>query len=92
MLPYDQEGKFDIVVEMSPTIRAKAFVIHTASLTNFDEFAILVYCEVTNHASNYDRIYLVFVRFFEKSLKEGTRSGEGEGSQYLFEGDSTEIL
>ena len=92
MLRHDQERKSDIVVEMSPTIRVKAFVIHTASLTNFDEFAILVYYEVTNHASNYDSIYLVFVRFFDKSLKEGTRSGGGEGSQCLFEGYSTEIL
>ena len=43
------------------------------------------------HASNYDRIDLVFDQYFEKNLKEGTRSGREEGSQYLFEGDSTEM-
>ena len=40
------------------------------------------------HETNYDRIDLAFDRYFEKSLKEGTRSPREEGSQYLFEGDS----
>ena len=91
MLPHDKEGKSGIVVEMSPLIRAKAFATHTGSLTNFGEFAILIYYEVMRHASNYDRIDLVFNQYFEKNLKKGTRSGREEGSQYLFEGDSTEI-
>ena len=43
------------------------------------------------HASNYGSIGLVFDQYFKNILKEGTRSGWGEGSQYLFEGDSTEI-
>ena len=43
------------------------------------------------YGTNYDRIDLVFDRYFEKSLKEGTRSWRGESSHYLFEGDSTEI-
>ena len=91
MLPHDQEGKSVILVEMAPLIRAKTFATHTGSLTNFGEFAVLIYYEVMKHASKYDMIDLVFDRYFEKSLKEGTRSGRGEGSQYLFEGDSTEI-
>ena len=33
----------------------------------------------------------VFDQFFGKNVKEGTRSGRGEGSQYLFEGGFTEI-
>ena len=41
--------------------------------------------------TNYDRIDLVFDRYFEKSLKEETRSQRGKGSQYLFEEGSTEI-
>ena len=72
-------------------IWAKAFATHIGSLTNFGEFAVLVYYEVMKHAWNYDRIDLVFDRYFEKSIKEGTRSGRGEGSQHLFEGSSTEI-
>ena len=91
MLPHDQEGKTDIVVEMSPTIRAKAYATHTGKLTNFGQFAVLVYHEVMKKASNCDRIDLVFDQYLMKIVKEGTRSGRGEGSQYLFEGDSTEI-
>ena len=91
MLPHDQEGNSSIVVKMSSLITAKAFAIHTCSLTNFGEFAVLVFYEVMKHASNYDRIDLIFDQYFEKSLKEGTRSGRGESSWYLFEGDSTEI-
>ena len=34
MLPHDQEVKADIVVEMSPMIRAKTFATHTGSLTS----------------------------------------------------------
>ena len=91
MLPHDEEGNSSIVVKMSSLITAKAFAIHTCSLTNFGEFAVLVFYEVMKHASNYDRIDLIFDQYFEKSLKEGTRSGRGESSWYLFEGDSTEI-
>ena len=40
------------------------------------------------HASNYDP---VFDRYFEKSLKNGTRSDRAEGSQYLLQGDFTEM-
>ena len=43
------------------------------------------------HESNYDRIDLVFDRYFEKNLKEGTISDRGEGSQYFLQGDSTEM-
>ena len=43
------------------------------------------------HTSNYDRINLVFARYFEKSLKERTRSDRKEGSQYLLQGDFTEM-
>ena len=43
------------------------------------------------HAVNYKRIDLDFDRYFERSLKEGTRMGRGEGPGYLFEGDLTEL-
>ena len=86
MLLHDQKGKSAILVEMSPLIRVKAFATHAGSLTNFGEFAVLVYYEVMRLASNYDRTDLVFDQYFKKSLKEGTRSGRGEGSQYLLKG------
>ena len=43
MLPHDQEDKSSIVVEMPSSIRAKAFATHTVSLSNFGQFAALVY-------------------------------------------------
>ena len=86
VLPHDHKGKSDIVVEMSPITRTKVFPAHTGSLTNFGEFAVLVYYEVMKLASNYDRADLIFDQYFKKSLKEGTRSGRGEGSQYLLKG------
>ena len=92
MLPNNEEGKSANVVQMPSLIRAKAFATHTGSLINFRKFAILVYSEVVKHALNYDRVDLAFDQYFKKSLKEGTRSGRGESSQYLFEGDSTEIF
>ena len=91
MLPHDQEGKPDIVVEVSPIIRAQFFAKYTGSLTNFGEFAVLVYYEVMKHASNYDRIDLVFDRYSRKVSRKRQGLGRGDGLQYLFEGDSTEI-
>ena len=72
---------------MSSLIRAKGFATHTGSPISLEEFAVLVY----KHGLNYDRIDLVFDQYFEKSLKERTRSGSEEGPQYLFEGDFTDI-
>ena len=86
-LPHEQEGKSAILEEMSPFIRAKAFAIHTGSLTNFDEFGVLVYYEILKHASNYDRIYFISNRYFAKGLKEGIIYDREEDSQYLFEGE-----
>ena len=85
MLQHDQEGKSAIVVQMSTLLLAKAFATHASSLSNFGEFAVLVYYEVMKLASNYDRIGLVFDRYLtEKSLKEGTRFSRGEShSTYL---------
>ena len=37
------------------------------------------------HTLNYDRIDLIFDQYLKKCLREETRSGRGEGSQYLFE-------
>ena len=83
MLPHEQQGKPAVAVQMPSLIRAKVFVTRTGSLINFGEFAILVYDEVMKHALNYDRLDLVFDQYFKKSLKERTRSGREESSQYL---------
>ena len=88
---YDSESKSSIVIEMSPLIKAKAFSTQSSTLANFGEFSLLVYYEVMKLAAQYRRIDLVFDRYFDQSLKEATREGRGDGSKYLFEGDSTEI-
>ena len=51
MLPHDQEGDSSIVVKMSSLITAKAFATHTCSLTNFGEFAVLVFYEVMHRTT-----------------------------------------
>ena len=91
ILPSDHDSKSALVIEMSPLIRAKAFATHSGTLRDFGEFALMIFYEVMELSSNYNRVDLVFDRYFEKSLKEGTRSGRGQGSQFLFEGDATEI-
>ena len=76
---------------MSPFINAKAYAIQATNLTNFGEFSLAIYYEVMKHAANYERVDLVFDRYFEGSLKEGTRMGRGQAPVYLFEGDFTEL-
>ena len=70
MLLHDPKGNSAIVVVMSPLIRTKTFATHTDSLTNTSAFAVLVNYTVMKHASNYDRIDLVFDWYSEKSLKK----------------------
>ena len=84
---HDQESKSPIILEMSPLIRAKAFSSQSSSLANFGEFSLLIYYEVMRLAAQYKRIDLVFDRYFDRSLKEATRAGRGEGSKYSFKGD-----
>ena len=78
-----------IVIEMSPIIRAKAFSSSGAEC--FSDFAVLLYYEVMKLASSHERIDVVFDRYFDKSLKEGTRKNRGAGSRFVFEGDETPI-
>ena len=37
----------------------------------------------------YDRVDLIFDRYFDASLKAGTRNDRGTGSMFVFEGDDT---
>ena len=88
---YDACAKSSIVLEMSPIIKARAFSIQTSNLRNFEEFSLAIYNDIMKHAANYQRVDLVFDRYFEGSLKEGTRMARGEAPEYLFEGDFTEL-
>ena len=62
MLP--QKGKSAIVVEMSPLIKAKPFATHTGSLTNFGEFAVLVYYEVSRKGQDLveDKVHSTYLK------------------------------
>ena len=63
-----------LVVEMSPIIGAKAF---SFDLQCFSDLAVIIYHEVMQLASGYDRVGAVFDRYCDGSLKEGTRSDRG---------------
>ena len=46
---------------------------------------MLLYYEVLRLGSDFDRIDIVFDRYFENSLKEDTRKGRGQGTRLLFD-------
>ena len=92
VLPHELEAKSSIIIEMLPLIKAKAFATHTGSLANFGEFSLLVYYEVMKYGTNYDRIDLVFDGYFEKSLKEGTRSRRGKVHSTCLKGTLPQFL
>ena len=54
------------------------------------DFAVIIYNPIIL-SHGYDRVDLVFDRYFEDSLKEGTRNERGTGSMFVFEGDNTPI-
>ena len=63
--------KSAIIIEMSPLIRAKCS--QKAGMTCFSDLAIVLYHEIIRLGFDYNRIGIVFNRYFDDSLKEGTR-------------------
>ena len=84
----EKEGKSAIILEMSPIIRAKAC---SSGIECFSDFAVIIHHHVMKLSHGYDRIDLIFDRYFEGSLKDGTRNERGTGSMFVFEGDDTPI-
>ena len=81
-----RECKSAVIIEMSPLIIAKCF-----SLTNttcFSDFAVLLYYYILKLGMDFDRIDLVFDRYFDNSLKEDTRKNRGSGSRFAFTNDT----
>ena len=74
----NQDGKSAIILEMSPLIRAKSC---SFGIDTFSDFAVIIYDHVMKLSHGYDRVDLVFDRYFQESLKEGTR---GFGSMFVF--------
>ena len=65
-----------VIIEMSPLVRAKCS--QKTGMTFWD-LAIVLYCEITRFGFDYNRVAIVFDRYFDDSLKEGTRKSQGTG-------------
>ena len=71
---------------MSPLIRAKC--PQKAGMTCFSDLAIVLYYEIMRLGFDYNRIDIVFDRYFNDSLKEGTRKCQGIGTILMFDDDT----
>ena len=56
-------------------------------MTRFSDLAIVLYYEIMRLGFHYNRIDIVFDRYFEDSLKEGTRKSRGAGTILMLDGD-----
>ena len=48
----------------------------------------MIFYQFQSLTSSFDRVDLVFDRYFEQSLKEGMRKGQGMGSRFVFTGNT----
>ena len=69
-LMYKNAEKSAITIEMPSLIRAKCS--QKTGMTCFSNLAIVLYYEIMSLGFDYNRIDLVFDRYFDDSLKEGT--------------------
>ena len=84
----EYDCKSAIILEMSPIIHAKSC---STGIECFSDFAVILYHEIIKLSHGYNRIDLVFYRYFDESLKEGTRNQRGSGSRFAFDGDDTPV-
>ena len=73
--------KSAIILKISSVIRTKCFSLPD-NISCFDELAVVLYYEITELGSGYERINIVFDRYFNQSLKEGTRNSRGTGARF----------
>ena len=66
--------KSAVIIEMSPLIRAKCS--QKAGMTCFSDLAIVLYYKIIILGFDYNRIDIVFDRYFGNSLKEGQKKAE----------------
>ena len=57
-------------------------------MTCFSDLAIVLYYEIMRLGFDYNRIDIVFDRYFNDSLKEGTRKCQGIGTILMFDDDT----
>ena len=75
-----------IMIEKSLLIRAKCS--QKAGMTCFFDLAIVLCYEIMRLRFNYNRIDIVFDRYFDDSLKEGTRKSRGTRAILMFDDDT----
>ena len=80
-LPYlpNRESNPAIIIEMSPVIHVKCVSV-TSDVDCFSDLAVVISFHVQSLTSSFDRVDVVFDRYFEQSLKEDTRKSRGMGS------------
>ena len=78
--------KSAMIVEISPLIRAKCS--QKTAMTSFSDLVIVLYYEIMRLWFDYNRINIVFDRYFDDNLKEGTRKSRGTGKILMFDDDA----
>ena len=74
-----------IVIELSAVIQAKA----NSKCTTFNDFASILFFFIMGFAKQYHRCEIIADRYFQGSLKEGTRDKRGNnGSKQIFDGST----
>ena len=74
-----------IIFDLSAIVRSKS----KSNCLAFDDFANYIYRIIMLMSKNYQRCEIVADRYFEGSLKEGTRNNRGaRGSKLIFNGES----
>ena len=64
-----------IILETSPLIRK----LSNISVVDFHEFSVVFYHHISSLATGFDRVDIIFDRYFENSLKRQTRIKRGSG-------------
>ena len=69
-----------IILKISPIIRTKCFSLPD-NISCFNDLAVVLYYEITELGSGYERVNVVLDRYFNQSLKEGARNSRGTGAK-----------
>ena len=73
--------------QSSSKCRAKCASV-TFNVDCFSNLAVVIFYHVQSLTFSFDRVDSVFVRYFEQSVKNDTRKGQGMGSRFVFTGNT----
>ena len=82
----NKENNAAIITEVFHVTRAKCASV-TSDADCFSDLAVVTFYHVKGLTSNFDRVDLVFDQYFEQSLKEDMRKGQGMGLSFVFTGN-----